>query len=729
MGRWNNIVFALIVQLFFSWTFFVPASFADDPAPVDLDLTSGDRSFAASSVMGSAAQATIDLTSGVTKTFVPTDILTAAEMIAVRQVVNTGTQYLHVNDLGIATGGGFHVSYYATNLNNLVIPENVRASQNAALLQTLNLTGDLTNHGTFNVFSSNAAVTSATVNATNICNTANAVISSTLANLALNAVNNFTNAGTITSTGSVAATAGGTFTNSGVLQALQNMSVQANTLNNQAQIAATLGNLNIVTANLVNAGLLQSIAGQVNVSSPTNSTVILNNLNGILSGLNLNTIGGTVTIGTGSIGTIISSPSVASSIGSITLGASGNVIGGTVNITSSLSGGVITVSGATTNTSSNNIVISAGSNNIISTTPSSINLNISGNGVSTNGAPNLVVTISAGSQGNVGATDSQPAAAQTSSSETTTISFPVMTYVQSTTSTSVTDGKLVSGPVISTDINAVTPLAIFQQLPTSSMTTPVASTIMYTINGLNQVNMIPSTAQSSIIPFSLAPNPPQSAPSSAPGVQTPYQKIAYTTGAPGFTSIEKTTKQLSEIQFDTCLVRHSGNSDISYREGRVNLHSGEILVHSPLRTEVLSGEYLVSVNPGTVALITRENKVLKVRALYELHANGVAIKAGDNTIKLSVGQEVMLAPHSVHLKAADKNDCLGRRKIVEATLANGHAMSRSEFSHIGLIEEADVLTMLFRSPAPHDRQLSGKLMKIAACLMTVTGSHGAFSDK
>lgn len=727
MGRWNNIVFVLIIQLLFSWTFFAPASFADDPVPVDLDLTSGDRSFAASTVMGSAAQATIDLTSGATKTFVPTDILTAAEMIAVRQVVNTGTQYLHVNDLGIATGGGFHVSYYATNLNNLVIPENVRASQNAALLQTLNLTGDLTNHGTFNVFSSDAAVTSATVNATNICNTANAVISSTLANLALNAVNNFTNAGTITSTGSVAATAGGTFTNSGVLQALQNLSVQANILNNQAQIAATLGNVNIVTANLVNAGLLQSIAGQVNVSSPTNSTVILNNLNGILSGLNLNTIGGTVTIGTGSIGTIIASPSVTSSIGSITLGTTGNIIGGTVNIASTGIGGVITVSGATTNTSSNNIVISAGSSNIISTTPSSINLNVSGNGVSTNGSPNLVVTISAGSQGNIGATDSQPAAAQISSNEATTTSFPVMIYVQSTTTNSVTDGRLVSGPVISTDINAVTPLAILQQMP-ASISGPAASTILSTLSGLNQFNMVP-TVQQPVIPFSLAPNPPQSAPSSAPGVQTPYQKIAYTTGAPGFTSIEKTTKQLSEIQLDTCLVRHSGDSDISYREGQVNLHSGEILVHSPLRTEILSGEYLVSVDPGTVALITRENKVLKVRALYELHANGVAIKAGDNTIKLSVGQEVMLAPHSVHLKAADKNDYVGRRKIVEATLPNGHAMSRSEFSHIGLIEEADVLTMLFRSSAPHDRQLSGKLIKMAACLMTVTGSHGAFSDK
>ncbi len=617
MGRSTSIVI-LIVQLLLSWTFFAPASFADDPVPVDLDLTSGDRSFAASSVMGSAAQATIDLTSGVTKTFVPTDILTAAEMIAVRQVVNTGTQYLHVNDLGVATGGGFHVSYYATNLNNLVIPENVRASQNAALLQTLNLTGDLTNHGTFNVFSSDAAVTSATVNAANICNSATATISSALANLNLNAVNNIVNSGTITSTGSVAMTAGGTFTNNGIIQALQNLSVQANILNNQSQMTAMLGSINIVSANIANAGILQSLAGQLNISSPTNSQIILNNLNGILGGLNLSTIGGTISTNIGSIGTISLNTGATASTGGIIISGAGNLasIAGTVNITANTDG-----DGAT-------IFVAGPASTVVTLRPNTISL---GNGT----------------------TDTQPVVMPSSSTETTAVStLATLALTQSNTTTGVTDGHFISTPVISTDINAVTPLAILQQMP-ASISGPVGSTILSTLSGLNQLNMVPSVQQP-VIPFSLAPTNPQPAPSSAPGVQTPYQKIAYTTGAPGFTAIEKTTKQLSEIQFDTCLVRHSGNSDISYREGQVNLHSGEILVHSPLRTEVLAGEYLVSVDPGTVALITRENKVLKVRALYELHANAITVKAGDNTIKLSVGQEAMLAPQSVHLKAADK---------------------------------------------------------------------------
>lgn len=666
----------------------------------------------------------------------PTDMLTAAEMIAVRQVVNTGNQYLHLSDQGAATGGGFHVSYYAANgINNLVIPEGVRASQNAALLQSLNLTGNLTNNGTFNVFSSDAAVTSATVSAVNICNNANAVISSTLANLTLSAVNNIVNSGTITSTGSVAMTAGNSISNNGVVQALQTLGVQANTVNNQALMAATT--FNLVTANLVSAGILQSLAGQLNISSPNSSSIMLNNISTVLTGLNLSSIGGTITLSTTSL-----TPSANLTVTSGNI-ATGNSVSFSTN---SNAGGLVVVTGnpGTFSTSGNGAgtVFASGNpgpfNSVFDATTISGNITVNGSGSALlipNGTPTTLVTVTAG--GNVflsgnGATttsDNQPAASQAPTTDTSVVVPLALTFsTGSTAASTANDARTVSSPVISTDINAVTPLAIFAQIPTSTMSAPVASTIMHTISGLNQLNMIPSTAQA-ITPFTLSPTAPPSATPSAPGVQSPYQKIAYTTGAPDFTSIEKTTKELSEVQFDTCLVRHSGNSDISYRDGQLNLNSGEILVHSPQRTYVASGEYLIAVDPGTVALITRENKVLKIRALYEPRPNMITVKAGETFIKVSVGQEVLLAPQSVHLQAANKKDNLGRRHVVEANLPNGHAMSRSEFSHVGLIEEADVLTKLFQSQAPHDRQLSGKLLKMAACLMTVTGGHGAYSDK
>ncbi len=109
--------------------------------------------------------------------------------------------------------------------------------------------------------------------------------------------------------------------------------------------------------------------------------------------------------------------------------------------------------------------------------------------------------------------------------------------------------------------------------------------------------------------------------------------------------------------------------------------------------------------------------------------NAIVVTAGNDPIKVSVGQEVMLAPHTTHLQVAAKEDGLGRRHVVDAQLPNGHAMSRSEFSHMTLIEKSHILAKLVQSKSPADKQLADKLIKTAACLMTVTGAHGAYSGK
>lgn len=303
MGTRRLFVLILVVQLIsFQATYAqgVPADTATPAAPAsspaDLDLSSTQQSVSAASVLQSATEATINL-AGMTRTVTATDMLTAAEMVAVRQVLNTGNQYLQLNDLGAAIGGGLHLQYYASNgLGNLVIPEGVRASQNASVLQSLNLTGNLTNSGTFNIFSSNAAVTSATVNAANIYNNAGALISSTLANLNLNAVNNIVNAGTIMSAGNLSMTAGGSISNIGmlsVMQSVNNLSLQAANIVNQGQMMAQLGNVNALTAQMTNSGIMQSLAGNVNIHNLIGTQLSVDGILGSISAasqVNLSTL-------------------------------------------------------------------------------------------------------------------------------------------------------------------------------------------------------------------------------------------------------------------------------------------------------------------------------------------------------------------------------------------------------------------------------------------------------
>ncbi|MBX9692166.1 MAG: hypothetical protein K2Z81_07270, partial [Cyanobacteria bacterium] len=246
------------------------------------------------------AQATINLGTN-TVTYNSTDMLTAAEMVAVRQVMATGQQFLQLNDQGVAIGGGLHLQYYAQNgLGNLVIPEGVRASQNAAVLQSLNLTGNLTNGGTLNVFTTNPAVNAATINATNIYNNAGGLISSTLANLNLNAINNIVNAGSILSSGNLSLTAGGSITNASnisnvaaIMQAANNLSLSAANIVNQGTLAAQLGNINVATQQLNNYSIMQALTGNINIMNSLNpaaglriaqsETAVLSALNGSIN--------------------------------------------------------------------------------------------------------------------------------------------------------------------------------------------------------------------------------------------------------------------------------------------------------------------------------------------------------------------------------------------------------------------------------------------------------------
>jgi hypothetical protein len=288
------ICLILILGLVFpsSWTIAAYAQEApapdNTPAGLNLDLSSTERNVAASTVLSPTASATIDI-GGLSRVVSAADMLTAAEFVAVRQVMNTGTQYLQLSDMGAAIGGGLRLNAgLASQINSLVIPTGVHASQNAAVLQNLNLTGNFTNSGVYSILSTNSAISSASINAASIYNNAGALISSTLANLTLNAVNNIVNAGVITSAGNLNLTAGGSISNIGqlaALQAMNNMTLQAANIVNQGSMLAQLGNMNAVTANLVNSGIMQSLNQSLTVQNLNGSILNVTGTGGVMSAL------------------------------------------------------------------------------------------------------------------------------------------------------------------------------------------------------------------------------------------------------------------------------------------------------------------------------------------------------------------------------------------------------------------------------------------------------------
>ncbi|MBX9686561.1 MAG: hypothetical protein K2X27_07650, partial [Candidatus Obscuribacterales bacterium] len=175
---------------------------------------------------------------------------------------------------------------------------------------SISVLGNLENHGTIYLVSSNPHTQSASISAQNIINSQGAIIttvipqgaiplgtfSSLVSNLSLSlfAVNNIVNYGTISSANNLTAVAGGSIVNmtaagsatAAIMQATNNLNLSASTISNSGILSAINGNVNLCNPSLYSAtlaGLQQNLAG--NISSSLLQNININNSNGLIEAL------------------------------------------------------------------------------------------------------------------------------------------------------------------------------------------------------------------------------------------------------------------------------------------------------------------------------------------------------------------------------------------------------------------------------------------------------------
>ncbi|MBX9879403.1 MAG: hypothetical protein K2Y22_13160 [Candidatus Obscuribacterales bacterium] len=279
-------------------------------AAVNLDLSSTEASVMVQSV-GQAAAVHVDMAG----TMVPITAgaqVTPAQFVALQQIMQTGTQTLMLNAMGAAQSGTFSMNSALTSMmGNLTIPSGVTALHDAAGASMVNLTGNLVNSGAYYAYTSNAAVTAATLAAQNITNNQSAIISTILPaalqaslnpaltslSLNLSAINNIVNAGTISSAANLNLYAGGSIINSlppgatgpsPVMMAMQalNMTALNGAIQNSGVMAAMLGNINVQAAQTANMtlnnvnGVLQALNGSINIRDSLMTTKVNTSLYG-----------------------------------------------------------------------------------------------------------------------------------------------------------------------------------------------------------------------------------------------------------------------------------------------------------------------------------------------------------------------------------------------------------------------------------------------------------------
>jgi hypothetical protein len=268
---------------------------------LQLDLSSTNANIVLGANLFSGHQSVTVAIGGKSTTFSAGASVTAAEYVAIKQVLAGGSQSLTLNDNGAAVGGSFSINSVASgHVSELVVPTGVVALDYATGSKGQSIVGDILNYGTIYGVATRGQGNLISLAAKDIVNESGGIIStkmsnailstlggvSSAVNLSLSSVDDISNAGQIISSGSLTLSTGsGNLTNSGLL-------------------SAAVGNINIsspTAANSINVngagGTIQAAKGDINIRDVSYAGAGNINLNGgdYLS-KNLNIYSGTGTI-------------------------------------------------------------------------------------------------------------------------------------------------------------------------------------------------------------------------------------------------------------------------------------------------------------------------------------------------------------------------------------------------------------------------------------------------
>ena len=189
------------------------------------------------------------------------------------------------------------------------------------------------------------------------------------------------------------------------------------------------------------------------------------------------------------------------------------------------------------------------------------------------------------------------------------------------------------------------------------------------------------------------------------------------------------SNSLCNIKTHSALIKHKGNAVIGFDHPSVlQLKDGEILIDAEKTTVVKTPHSVITINPETIALISVENKVTKVRNLCESGHSTIRQVVAGKYVDLACSEESVLGWDQMGVNKALMRDTLGRRRVRGLPVPNGMYMQKAEVPLSILMqgENSECLHDLVGSSNPVDKALSDKLIKMAAVQQQVMGKHGQF---
>ncbi len=175
--------------------------------------------------------------------------------------------------------------------------------------------------------------------------------------------------------------------------------------------------------------------------------------------------------------------------------------------------------------------------------------------------------------------------------------------------------------------------------------------------------------------------------------------------------------------FDVVAAKKSGNN----RAANLRMRRGEMLIHPLTDTVIATAFGQVQVRKGAVASVVVDATGLRVAACSG--PGDITVKAGERTIQLMPGEEVVVSDHALSNDERLKADGVGRRGFKSHEIGTGLTATISDFSIVSLMSSAAHLNSLVHPAAPVERRISKKLLKTAAVIQQVTRSRGAYQSR
>ncbi|MBX9879479.1 MAG: hypothetical protein K2Y22_13545 [Candidatus Obscuribacterales bacterium] len=211
---------------------------------------------------------------------------------------------------------------------------------------------------------------------------------------------------------------------------------------------------------------------------------------------------------------------------------------------------------------------------------------------------------------------------------------------------------------------------------------------------------------------------------------SPYQPISYSPGLE-YQRLKPADSKSEIYTFETAgtSIKCVGGARVLVNEpGVVAVKQGDVVIAANKgKTTVRSGDAIITIDSSTIAFISQEGNSLKIRNLYETGGDSMCVVVDGKQFHVAVGHEVIISENEAVYKES-KHDKVGRRHTKAIDSQCDKHIATCEFSLLSLIETSKILRQICHSNEADDKAIEARLVKMAACLMLTTSSHGAYTD-